>query len=115
MGESLTADTSGIADAEGLDNVSYSYQWIRNDGSTGADIAGATGATYTVTSNDEGKTVRVRVSFTDDGGNEETLTSAPTARVASSSKQPGHGPAHHQGSSPGGSDSEGEPVRRRRC
>ena len=91
VGESLTADTSGIADAEGLDNVSYSYQWIRNDGSTGADIAGATGATYTVTSNDEGKTVRVRVSFTDDGGNEETLTSAPTARVASSSNNPATG------------------------
>ena len=46
---------------------------------------------YTVTSNDEGKTVRVRVSFTDDAGNEETLTSAPTARVASSSNNPATG------------------------
>ena len=91
VGESLTADTSGIADAEGLDNVSYSYRWIRNDVSTGADIAGATGAIYTVTSNDEGKTVRVRVSFTDDGGNEEMLTSPPTARVASSSNNPATG------------------------
>ena len=32
VGETLTADTSGIADADGLANVSYSYQWISNDG-----------------------------------------------------------------------------------
>ena len=30
--ETLTADTSGISDSDGLTNVSYSYQWIRNDG-----------------------------------------------------------------------------------
>ena len=42
VGETLTADTSGIADADGLTNVSYAYQWIRTDGGTDADIAGAT-------------------------------------------------------------------------
>ena len=36
--ETLTASTSGIADTDGLTNVSYSYQWIRNDGSADTDI-----------------------------------------------------------------------------
>ena len=28
VGQTLTADTSGISDADGLTNVSYSYQWL---------------------------------------------------------------------------------------
>ena len=40
VGETLTADTTGIADADGLTNVSFSYQWIRSDGNTDTDIAG---------------------------------------------------------------------------
>ena len=31
VGRTITADTSGIDDADGLTNVSYSYQWIRNE------------------------------------------------------------------------------------
>ena len=78
VGETLTADTSGIADADGLDAAAFTYQWLADD----ADIAGATGSTYTLVEADEGKTVKVRVSFTDDGGNDETLTSAATDAVA---------------------------------
>ena len=78
VGETLTADTSGIADADGLTKVSYSYQWTAG----GSDIDGATGSTYTLTASEQGKTVRVRVTFTDDAGNEETLTSEATAEVA---------------------------------
>ena len=80
--ETLTADTSGITDADGLTNVSYSYQWIRNDGTNDSDIGGQTGSTYTLVSADEGKTIKVKVSFTDDADDEETLTSAATAAVA---------------------------------
>ena len=80
--ETLTADTSGITDADGLSDVSYSYQWIRNDGTNDSDIGGQTGSTYTLVSADEGKTIKVKVSFTDDADNEETLTSAATASVA---------------------------------
>ena len=29
VGEELTANTSVIADADGLDNVGYAYQWVR--------------------------------------------------------------------------------------
>ena len=80
--ETLTADTSGIRDSNGLDNVSYSYQWIRSDGTTDTDIAGATSSTYLVTTGDVGKTIKVRVSFSDDAENEESLTSAATAAVS---------------------------------
>ena len=81
VGQTLTADTSGISDPDGLTNAIYSYQWIRRDGSTDSDIAGATAETYTLTTEDQGKTIRVRVSFTDDRGNDETETSPATAAV----------------------------------
>ena len=77
VGETLTADTSGIADADGMDNATFTYQWLDD----AADIAGATSSTYTLAAADEGKTVRVGVSFSDDAGNEETLTSAATAAI----------------------------------
>ena len=78
VGETLTAVTSGIRDDDGFDNQDFDYQWLADD----ADIGGATGRTYTLVADDEGKTVKVRVSFTDDAGNEESLTSAATAAVA---------------------------------
>ena len=78
VGETLTADTSGIADEDGLDSVSYSYQWLAED----AEISGATDSTYTLASNDVGRTIKVRVSFTDDRGHGEELTSEPTDAVA---------------------------------
>ena len=78
VGETLTAGTSGIADADGLTNATFTNQWLADD----ADIAGATDSTYTLTDADEGKAIKVQVSFTDDGGNDETLTSAATDAVA---------------------------------
>ena len=78
VGQTLTASTSGIADTDGLTSVTYSYQWLADD----ADIDGATSSTYTVQSSDNGKVIKVRVTFTDNEDNEETLTSEPTAAVA---------------------------------
>ena len=78
LGQTLSADTTAIADADGLENAVFQYQWLAED----AGIPGATGSTYTLTSGDVGKAIRVRVSFTDDGGNEETLTSEPTVVTA---------------------------------
>ena len=75
--QTLTADTSSITDEDGLTNVSYSYQWIAG----GSAISGATGSSYTLTASEQGKTVQVRVTFTDDADNEETLTSIATAEV----------------------------------
>ena len=82
VGDTLSAVTTGVEDADGLDNVIYSYQWIRNDGGTDTDISGATGSSYTLGDSDVDKTVKVRVSFTDDANNRETVTSAATAAVA---------------------------------
>ncbi len=81
VGETLTTSTSGIADTDGLDTATFSYQWIRNDGTTDTDISGATGSTYTLVEDDEGKTVKVTVSFTDDRGHDESLTSGATGTV----------------------------------
>ena len=91
VGETLTAGTSSISDADGLTNVSYNYQWIRNDGTSDADIGGQTGSTYTQADSDEGKAIKVKVSFTDDANNEETLTSAATAAVAARPNSPATG------------------------
>ena len=76
-GETLTADTSGIADEDGLTDPQFTYQWVRMDPATAAetDIDGETEARYTVTAEDEGKALLVRVAFTDDAGNEESLKS----------------------------------------
>ena len=81
VGQTLEAETSGIGDDDGLSAVSYDYQWIRNDGTSDADILSATGPGYTLAEADLGMTIRVRVSFTDDAGNGEELTSAATSPV----------------------------------
>ena len=78
VGETLTAGTTGISDADGLDNAAFAYQWLADD----VEINGATGSTYTLADADEGKAITVRVSFTDDAGNDEQLTSAGTGAVA---------------------------------
>ena len=77
VGETLTADTDGIEDDDGLADAVYSYQWLADD----ADISGATGETYTPAYDDERKVISVKVSFADDRDFEETLTSEPTAAV----------------------------------
>ena len=88
VGDTLTAVTTGIEDADGLDNVIFSYQWIRNDGGTDTDISEATGSSYTLGDSDVDKTVKVRVSFTDDANNRETVTSAATAATAAVAARP---------------------------
>ena len=75
QGETLTADPSGLADADGLG--SFSYQWLRD----GVEITGATAATYTTTQDDVTRGVSVRVSYTDGFGAAEAVTSGPTAAV----------------------------------
>ena len=81
--QTLTADTSAIEDKDGLSNVNYAYQWIRNDGTNDADINGATSLTYTLKSEDADNQIKVNVTFTDDAGDTEgPLTSLPTEYVA---------------------------------
>ena len=84
VGETLTVDTSGIDDADGMSGAVFSYQWLAND----AEITGATSDTYTLVEADVGKAVKVRVIFNDDDDNEETLTSPATAAVAAETAVP---------------------------
>ena len=91
VGQPLAVDLTGIEDADGLTNVSYSYQWVRVDAdglSNPADITDATDATYTLVDADLGKTLKVRVTFDDDAGSTETLTSAATATVTPAAGAP---------------------------
>ena len=57
----------------GLDNATFTYQWIQNEDVMIVDITNATGSTYTLTDDDMGRLtspyLMVRVSFTDDAGN----------------------------------------------
>ena len=81
VGEALRASVSGIADADGLSGATFGYQWLSHDGTADTAISGATQAVYTLAAADAGNTIKVRVSFTDDRGTEETLTSVATAAV----------------------------------
>ena len=75
-GQTLTCDTSGIADADGLG--AFSYQWYRGV----AVISGATASTYTLVNGDVGSAIHVDVSFTDGQSNSEgPLSSTNTAVV----------------------------------
>ena len=102
--QTLTADTSGIGDADGLTNVSYSYQWIANDGTSDSDIADATSSSYTLVAADAGKTIKVKVAFTDDAQNQETGTSAATAAVAAAVQTPLTASIHSEPASHDGQD-----------
>ena len=82
VGELLTADASNIGDPDGIANADFEYQWIAFDGTTDSDIDGATGETYWPPAGDVGNTIKVKVSFTDDEDNAESVTSAATGTVA---------------------------------
>ena len=82
QGQTLTADTSAIADLDGLGT--FSLQWLRD----GRDIASATGTTYALTQADVGKAISVRASYTDGGGKAESVTSTATSNVANVNDAP---------------------------
>ena len=79
LGETLSAVTvNAISDVDGLPNPStYTYQWKRYsaDGNNFEADIGTNSSSYTVAASEEGKTVKVEVSFTDDDGTLETLIS----------------------------------------
>ena len=96
----LAADTWDIRDADGLPygpphsgttdvgdpddgqfTFDFSYQWIRVDGVTEANV-GADSPRYQLTEADFGKKFKVRVSFTDQSNNGEAVTSVPFGPIA---------------------------------
>ena len=79
----------------------FTYQWIAG----GTDIPSATGASYTLTGDEEGLSIQVWIAFTDDAGNRETLTSSATAAVAEAPADPltaslENTPDNHDGETP---------------
>ena len=95
-GETLTATTENIEDEDGLTGAVFAYQWLRSD----TDIEGEISSTYTMTDDDAGKAIQVRVTFSDDAGNEESLTSY--ARL--SAPPPPPPPAQQDDDDPGGGE-----------
>ena len=51
VGETLTANTKNVSDADGLTARVFTHQWR----AAGFDVQGATGATYTLTASNEGE------------------------------------------------------------
>jgi hypothetical protein len=78
----LTADASGISDADGLGE--FSYQWNRD----GVAIDGATGTSYTLGELDVGKSISVSVLYTDGFGASEVVKSAASAAIAKENDAP---------------------------
>ena len=92
--KTLTADHSGITDPDGKpsDESSITYQWFAFENSrasfftdpfqNGAGVIDdATDSTYTLIEDQVGQDIKVKISFTDDEGNSEAITSAPVGPV----------------------------------
>ncbi|MDA8740995.1 Ig-like domain-containing protein, partial [Rhodobacteraceae bacterium] len=75
-GQTLTADTSTLSDADGLGTLSY--QWKAD----GIDINESTSATLVLEKQQVGKEISVNVAYTDQDGTQEVVESASTNRVA---------------------------------
>ena len=93
LGESLFADVSGVRGLNGIPG-SFVYQWVRVDGGVEENISGsgATLAIYNVVSADEGKLLKVKVSFIDGSGfSEGPLASDSTGAVLDAAPIVPHG------------------------
>src|SRR5262249_24949552 len=79
LGGVLTADTSTLADADGLGTLHY--VWERSTSGGGFVAVGSDQPTYALTAADVGSQIRVDVSYTDGDGTPEQVLSGPTASV----------------------------------
>ncbi|MEI7618590.1 MAG: peroxidase family protein [Actinomycetota bacterium] len=81
----MTSTVGSIDDADGLVNANYSFQWQAGP-ATGAigpftDIVDAIDPTFIVTPNENGRRIRVVVSFSDDILSPEVVTGSATAVI----------------------------------
>ena len=77
----LTVNTAGITDTNG---GGFSYQWLRD----GVDIGGATASAYMLGDADVGRSISVRVSYTNGHGSPESPTSAAVGPVVNVNDTP---------------------------
>ena len=71
--------TVAVTDDNGLEDADITYQWKRNDVSISG--SGATQSSYILTQDDLGAMISVSVSYTDDDGTAEAITSAAIGSV----------------------------------
>ena len=88
VGQALEVNTSAITDGDGVATATadsgFSVQWILVDSdNVHKDIDNASSSTYTITAGDRMHRIKARVSFTDDGDNDEVTTSEATNVVNS--------------------------------
>ena len=82
QGNDLTAVTTALADEDGLGTLSY--QWTAD----GIVIPNATASTLTLGQTEVGKEITVSVSYTDDGGTAQSITSVATSAVMNVNDDP---------------------------
>ena len=107
QGQTLTASSTNIADADGMPNAdAISYQWQTKISPAAAwtDITGASASTFTTTQDQVGKVVRVVATFTDNFGTQERVESDPTLRITNVNDLP------TGKSSISGSATQGQPL-----
>lgn len=78
----LTVDTSGLRDDDGLGTLHY--RWFRN----GEQITGATSASYTLVEDDVNSRINAEVFYTDNHGTDEFAISASTGSVENVNDSP---------------------------
>ena len=81
VGETLTADITGITDPEGLSDPRFTYSWIRGDGVDEKSIMGEESDTYTLTDDDTGQRIKALVTFYDDDEVQETAVGPTTSFI----------------------------------
>ena len=81
VGDTISVDTSEIADPDGIDTESYSYRWIVYDGETPESSSQSDSDDYQVLAQHLGKRLKIEVHFQDHLGNAEMAASEPTEPV----------------------------------
>lgn len=82
---STLSSTVDITDTNGISS-GFTYQWVISDTSDGTynNITDATDTTYVVQESDYNKFIRLQISYTDDAGNTEIVSSTETDSVSPS-------------------------------
>jgi Ca2+-binding RTX toxin-like protein/predicted glycoside hydrolase/deacetylase ChbG (UPF0249 family) len=75
QGQTLQANTTGLADADGLGTLNTQWQVSADNGATWSNITGANSSAYTLAAAQTGKRVRVVTRYTDGQGTAETVNS----------------------------------------
>ncbi len=85
--QTLTANTTGLGDADGLGAFTYQWQYS-TDGNVWTNITGATNTTFVPGDAQVGQKLRVQVSYTDGHGTPETVLGTPSIAVANVNDAP---------------------------